>query len=99
MIKSPKEREVEKKKQLADFEKKFKQIRSDFITVASTPEGLNIFRFFMETCGYQKNNIVFNPDTKEINKGASDYLEARRSVYLEMRKYIPAKYLKRIEFK
>ncbi len=99
MIKTKEEKQATHDKQEAEYEKKFKRLRTSFIKIAELPEGLDIFRFIMEECGYQKNNIVFNPETREINTNASHYLEARRSVYLQLRTYIPAKHLKKIEFK
>ena len=97
MKKTREQKEADQHKQEEDFKKKFNRLRADFIKVAELPEGLAIFQFIMEECGYQKNNIVFNPDTREINTEASNYLEARRSVYLQLRNYIPAKYLRKIE--
>ncbi len=99
MIRTKEQKAAEQVEQEAEYKKKFNRLRADFIKMAETPEGLGIFRFIMGECGYQKNNIVFDPVTKEINKGASDYLEARRSVYLQLRKYIPVKYLRKIENK
>lgn len=98
-MKSKEEKAADQAQQEAEFKKKFNRLRADFIKVAETPEGLAVFTFMMGECGYQQNNIVFNPVTKEINKDASDYLEARRSVYLQLRKYIPVKYLRKIENK
>lgn len=99
MIKTREKKEAEQQQREDEYKKKFNRLKSSFVKIAELPEGLDIFRFIMEECGYQKNNIVFNPETKGINTEASNYLEARRSVYLQLRGYIPAKYLRKIENK
>lgn len=98
-LKTPKEKEESRKKRAEELEKALKFCKTNFNAVAATEEGLDVFRFLMDFCNYQKPNITINPNTGEINKGTSDFLEARRGVYLEMRKYISAKFLKKIEFK
>lgn len=99
MIKTKEEKQVAHNRQEAEYEKKFNRLKASFIKIAELPEGLDVFRFIFDECGYERNNIVFNPETREINNTASNYLEARRSVYIQLRKYIPAKHLKKIEFK
>ena len=99
MIKTPKEKEEQKKKNQEELDKLVKFRKTNFNTVAATGEGLDVFRFVMDFCNYQKPNITINPQTGEVVRSTSDILEARRGVYLEMRKYISAKNLKKIEFK
>jgi hypothetical protein len=99
MIKTPKEKEAKRLKDEEKNKKIFDKLTLDFNTVAATPEGIDVFKYIMDRCNYQKNTIVFNSQTGEVNKEASVYLEARRSVYLEIRKYISPRLLKKIEFK
>ena len=99
MLKNPKEKEEKKKKNQEELEKILKVRKTNFNTVAATEEGLDVFRLLMDFCNYQKPNITINPNTGEINDKTTAFLEARRGVYLEIRKYISAKNLKKIEFK
>ncbi len=98
-LKTPKEKEEQERKNQEELEKLIKARKKDFDTVAATEEGLNVFRFLMDACNYQKYNITIDPQTGEVNRETSLYREARRSVYLDLRQYIPAKFLKKIEYK
>lgn len=99
MIKTPKEKEEARKKLAEQHKKLFEFHRTNFIAVAATEEGLDLFRYIMSICNFQKYNITIDPQTGEVNRETSLYREARRSVYLDIRQYIPAKFLKKIEFK
>jgi len=99
VIKTPKEKATENAKIQKKNEEAFKRLSSDFDAVAATEEGLTVIKYLMNFCCYQKPTTSINQTTGEINREASLHLEARRSVYLEMRKFISARHLKKIEFK
>lgn len=91
MIRTHEKKEIERNKTF-EFHKR------NFSTICDTPEGIDAIKFIMQLCSYQKPAITFNPETLEVNKEATLFLEARRSVYLELRKYIREEYLKKIEY-
>lgn len=97
-LKTPEERKAINDAKLKAEEAKVKKLRSYFDTVAATEEGRGVFKYLMENLGFHKRMITMNPETGEINKETSAYLEARRSVYLDIREKISDKYLKKIEF-
>ncbi len=99
MIKTPKEKAEQRKKDQEKIEKLLKFHKTNFNTVVATEEGLDVFRFIMDICGYQKRSVLMDSQTGEVNKEATVYLEARRSIYLDIRQYISPKFLKKIEFK
>jgi hypothetical protein len=74
------------------------KIKAIFNAVAATEEGRDLFKYFMKSFGFLSNTVTMNPHTGEVNEKSSVYLEARRSAYLEMRRHILAKHLKKIEF-
>ncbi len=98
-LKTPKEKEEQKKKNEEQLEKLLKFRKTNFNVVAATEEGLDVFRYLMDFCNFLKPNITINPQTGEVVRSTSDILEARRGVYLEIRKYLSDKNLKKIEFK
>lgn len=65
--------------------------------VTRSPYGLEFLRFLMEDCGFKKPSIVINPQTNEVIQNSSMYNEARRTVWLDVRKHIPKKQLNMIE--
>lgn len=99
MIKTPKEKRIEKEKEKSKLKDIFDFHTKNFTIVAATEEGREVFKYLMSTCGFKKNTSCYNPQTMEVNKDATVYLEARRSIYLEIRNYVPDRLLKKIEFK
>lgn len=75
-----------------------KDLKEDFATVSKTEEGRRVLRYIMNECGYQSISIVGNPGTGDIHDRGTLYNEARRNLYLDLRKYIPVAHLKLIEF-
>lgn len=64
-------------------------LKADIARVAGTSEGLALFRYLMNVCGYQKPSVVANPQTQEVNVNSTIYNEARRNVWLGLRMLIP----------
>lgn len=98
MIQTPKEKEKIKLVQEEKYKKMYDATVLDFNTVAATPEGINVFKYIMERCSYQKPIITYSKNG-DVDKDTTVFLEARRGLYLELRKYIDPKFLKKIEFK
>jgi len=99
MIKTPKEREAQKVLREKLQKEQNDKLKVMFDAVASTEDGQKLFKYFVNLFGFNKYMITTNPQTGEVNKEMSVYLEARRSAYLDMRKHISDRYLKKIEFK
>lgn len=63
-----------------------------------TAEGIRALRHLMNLCGYQRVSVVGNPQTGDVHDRGTLYNEARRNVYLEIRKLIHPETLMRVEF-
>lgn len=98
MIQTKSEKDKKKIEQDKKLEELKKAKKTSFDAVAATEEGRDVFRYLMDILGFHKNLVVFNPTTGEINKEATTYLEARRSAYLDIRRNISDRHLKKIEF-
>ncbi len=91
-----------RRKSKAIQQKKLEEVRKkyaiDFADICAKAEGRNVLRYIMNQCGYQKPSVVVDPTTGEINDRSTLYNEARRNLYLDLRKFIPTRLLKKIEF-
>ncbi len=85
-------------KQKEELAKKLKLLKRDICVAIASPEGLNLMRWIFDLTGYSKILIVGNPQTMEINASGTLYNDARRALWLEIRRMIPAKQLKKIEY-
>jgi hypothetical protein len=93
--------EVDRKRQeeaLKNAEAEIKVIREIISIATSTEEGIIFARYLMNQCGFQRPSVVANQQTGEININSTIYMEARRNIWLDLRKMIPIKTLKKIEF-
>ncbi len=99
MIKTASEKEAQRQRNEAKLKENNDRRREFFNVVAATEEGRDVFRYLAEILGFHKPSVIMNPKTGEVNRDTTVYLEARRSVYLDVRKYISDSNLKTIEFK
>ncbi len=99
MMKTPKEKAVAQAKIEKAHQDRYESNKRDMNFVAGSIEGVNLYKFLMEFCHYQKEIITMDAQTGEVNDKTTAFLCGRRSVYLELRKYLSAKNLKKIEFK
>lgn len=98
-LSTPAEKKVQEDKQQEAFAAKFKYLKNAFSAIAATEEGVDVLRYLMDICSFQKPTITMDPISNEVNTKMSLYLEARRGVYLDIRKYLPDALLKKIEYK
>lgn len=91
------EREVVERQQ-EQQEKRRAKLKRCVNTVFSTEEGRVVLHHLMELCGYQKTSIVGDPRTGDLQDRGTFYNEARRAVYLELRRFIRPDILKSVEF-
>ena len=96
LIRSERAKKIEEQK--LKLAKRTSQLKDIFSEVCATAEGILAFRYVMEICGYQQVSITGDPATGDIQDRGTLYNEARRNVYLELRKIIPNQFLKKIEF-
>jgi hypothetical protein len=73
------------------------KFRQDMARLANTNSGQAILRAIMRECGFQKPSILANPQSGEINPMGTVYNEARRNIWLWLRKAIPSDKLALIE--
>ena len=90
-------KEQKLKQEQAEIERT-KRLSNLFNDVCITAEGILVLRHIMQICGFQKTSIVGDPTTGDLQSRGTFYNEARRNVYLELRKFIKPKFLKKIEF-
>ncbi len=98
-MKTPKEKAAAQAKREETYKVQYESSKRDMDFVAGSTEGVNLYKFIMNFCHYQKEIITMDAQTGEVNDKTTAYLGGRRSVYLELRKYLSAKNLKKIEFK
>lgn len=60
-------------------------------------KGLALLKLIGGMCAFTKTSIAQNPHSQEINVNATIYNEARRSIYLELRRYLPNEILIKAE--
>jgi hypothetical protein len=77
-----------------DNDKLRRRINGTFDTVS----GLKTLRFIAEMCGHNKTSVCVNPTAAEINEKAMVFNEGRRSVYLELRKFLDGELLFKAEY-
>jgi hypothetical protein len=95
MTDTPKKPQNEKEKQRIAAKKR---LRNSFIRVANTEAGRDVIRYLMAQCGFHTPSINVDPQTTKILTDNTVYNEARRNLYLDLRKWIPPKMLVKIEF-
>lgn len=71
------------KKQSEDFEKKRQEISKLF----NTDSGIKILKLLRKSCNFDNVSTVLSQHG-EINTNATIYNEGRRSIYIELRKYL-----------
>lgn len=74
-------------KQKAD-DQKHTRLAADLNEVFSTGPGMNVLRFIMDECGFLRPSVVYSKATFEVQDKATVYNEARRNLYLQIRKYL-----------
>lgn len=72
-------------------------IQRALIGVCGTDDGRDVLRHLLDICGFQKPSVVASSATGEVVLNNVVYNEARRNVYLEIRRLIPERHLKIIE--
>lgn len=91
------EREIVERQKEKQEKRKAKLMRC-INTVFSTEDGRVVLQFLMELCGYQKTSIVGDPRTGDLFDRGTFYNEARRAIYLELRRFVRPDILKSVEF-
>lgn len=85
---------------MADQEAKHEvpnRIQKAITEVAQTPEGQELFRYLLRQCNFHTSTIVGDPRSHEINIHGTLFNEARRRLYLDIRRYIPHAIRRKIE--
>ena len=77
--------------------KQYLLLFSTFNSLFNSAEGKFFLRWMMDRCGYQKASCVLNTQNTEISPLATIHDDARRSLYLELRKYIKPEVLFDVE--
>jgi hypothetical protein len=81
------------------YKKELQKLRNAFNNVAKTSSGKVVFRYLMKECGFNEPAVVASCATGEINPLGSIYNEARRDVYMRIRKFLSKENIISIEFK
>lgn len=88
--------DLEKQRALAA--RRYKQLRTDMALTFGTPEGKRVLKWLLTQCGYQESGIGGNPGIGLNALEGTLYNNARRNVYIELRKLIPHSTLKEVEY-
>ncbi len=98
MIKTTSEKKADRERTDNKLKETIEERRKIFNAVAATADGKEVFKYLMDILGWKKKLVIMDPNTGEVNRDATVYLEARRSAYVDIRKHIDSIYLKLIEF-
>lgn len=103
MSKTSERRLTDQERKLLDRQReKLEQYKKRLVrclnTAFATEEGRVALQHLMEICGFQKTSITGDPKTGDLHDRGTFYNEARRAVYLELRKLIRPDILKQVEF-
>jgi len=83
---------IEKQRQKADVmqKRKSEEARSQKAACEcfATESGQRVLLWLMKECGFLEPSCVLSPTTLEINKESTVYNEAKRDVYLRLRKLL-----------
>lgn len=78
-------------------EKVIQQRLENFRHVCKSKAGKDILAWLMEECGFLQSSTMINRQTGELAKNNTEHNEGRRSVYLQIRPYIPREVRMEIE--
>lgn len=73
-----------------------KRRKDTYAEVCEGENPIHLLRDIYKMSGYNNHLITFNTDGS-VNKDSMMWKEGRRSLYIELRAYLPKKMLKRIE--
>ena len=65
--------------------------------VSETAEGQEFLRYLMRQCSFHTSTIVGDPHSHEINVYGTLFNEARRRLYLDLRRFIPQNIRRKVE--
>jgi hypothetical protein len=82
------EKTRQQKEAIERAKKEFESLKRDFNSVFASDGGVRVLNYIAKTCGFFGSSIVANPATGEINVQSTLYNDARRTVYLELRKML-----------
>ena len=74
-----------------------KELRAQVKTIASTESGIAFFRYLMDECGYKRPTVVIDSQSGEVNVRSTMYNEARRGLWLDLRKLFIKQHVNMIE--
>ena len=86
---------IEEKK---ETEKQYKSLYNAMNECFASEAGKTVLKYLMNTCSFLESNVCLSSQTGEVNIQATLYNEYRRSIYLELRKYIKPHILQDIEY-
>jgi len=75
------------------------QLRKDMNETFATASGRRTLRWIMELCGYQRPSIIADPVSGNPLLDGTIYNEARRNLYLSLRRYLSQEILIPVENK
>ena len=73
------------------------ELAKDLNETFATGHGRRTLRYLMGLCGYQNPSVVADPATGEIQTQSTVYNEARRNLYLTLRKHLSKETLTAVE--
>lgn len=79
-------------------DEKRKKIMQDMAMTFGTPEGMRSLEIIAKLCGFGKTNVGANPQLGMDVRDGTLYNASREGVYKELRTFLPARILKKVEF-
>ena len=98
--KSPatKKREDSIKKQQENNKREEDKLIASFYNLFDNPDGERFLKWLHQQCGYDMPSIVVDPQSHEINNKMTIYNEARRNVWMQLRKLLKKETLIKVEY-
>lgn len=89
---------TDKVQQQKEMQRRVRALRMDFALCFGTPEGKKVLKWIYNESGFAESSIGGNPSLGMDVLQGTLYNNARKSLYIEMRKLIPHELLKQVEF-
>lgn len=89
---------ITKEQQAEAARKKQAALKTDLNIVFNGGEGIRVLKYIHALCGYDKNDLFISPKTGEVDVNGTIYNTARRSVYMDIRRYVRPEILQKVEY-
>jgi len=80
-----------------DYEKAMKKRKEMVTELCLSPAAVDFLKMIYDSSGYSKHLLMTSSVSGEVNTSAMVYREGRRSLYTDLRQFLPKGILKKVE--